>query len=70
MTRHNLYMFRCNNKLTMGEMAARTGVSRTTYSNIEKGLRDGSQAFWNNLQHEFNVPDTEMYSLMKLVEKG
>lgn len=65
MDRHNLYMLRCDNKLTKGEMAAKTGVSRTTYSLIEKGDRDGSQEFWSAVQREFNVPDSEMYLLMK-----
>lgn len=69
MSRHNLYMFRCDKKLTKREMAAETGVSRTTYSYIENGKRDGSQTFWNNLQRKFGVPDSEMYSLMKLVER-
>lgn len=70
MTRHNLYMFRCERKLTKGKMAAKTGVSRTTYTMIESGKRDGSQAFWGNLQREFNVPDSEMWVLQKLEERA
>lgn len=69
MTRHNLYMFRCDKKLTKGEMAEKTGVSRTTYRNIEIGKSGGSQAFWGNLQREFNIPDEHMYSLMKKEER-
>lgn len=69
MTRHNLYMFRCANKLTRGKMATKTGVSRTTYSLIESGKRDGSHAFWGSLQREFGVPDEQMYSLMKTEER-
>ena len=66
MARHNLYMFRCDKKLTRREMASRTGVSRTTYSNIENGKRDGSQEFWRNLQYEFSIEDSEMWGLQKL----
>ena len=64
MARHNLYMFRCDRKLTKGKMAAITGVSRTTYANIESGKRDGSHEFWGNLKREFEVPNSEMYDLM------
>ncbi len=63
--RDNLYMLRCQHKLTKGKMAVKTGISRTTYSLIEKGDRDGSQEFWSAVQREFNVPDSEMYLLMK-----
>lgn len=69
MSRHNLYMFRCERKLTKGSMAKRTGVCRTTYTNIENGKRDGSHEFWNALQREFDVPDSEMYILMKNEER-
>ena len=69
MERHNLYMFRCEHKLTKRDMASKTGVSRTTYTNIESGKRDGSQAFWSTLQRVFNVPESDMFSLMKLKER-
>ena len=69
LTRHNLYVFRCDKKLKQSEMAEKTGVSRRTYGLVENGKRDGSQMFWSNLQREFDVPDSEMYSLMKLDER-
>ena len=69
MTRHNLYMLRCDNKLTTEEMAKRTGVSRTTYSHIENGRRGGSQTFWSAVQREFEVPDEKMYPLMRVEER-
>ena len=68
MTRDNLYMLRCKEKLTKGEMATKTGVSRTTYTLIENGKRDGSLTFWDSLKSAFNVPDEEMYSLMRTKE--
>ena len=69
MVRHNLYMFRCDKKLTKGEMAERTGVSRTTYSLIERGERSGSDEFWSALQREFGIADENMYALMKKEER-
>lgn len=65
MERHNLYVFRCDNKLTQGEMAKRLSVCRTTYANIENGKRDGSLKFWNRVQAEFKVSDSELRNLQK-----
>ena len=65
MPRHNLYMFRCEKKLTKGEMAKRTGVCRTTYAHIENGERDGSAKFWDNLQAVFSLSDGETRALQK-----
>lgn len=66
MERHNLYLFRCDKKLTQGEMAELLGVSRVTYSYIEHGERSGTFNFWSNLQKAFNVPDEKMFTLQKL----
>lgn len=68
MTRHNLYVFRCSKRLTQAEMAGLLGVSRATYSYVERGERSGTGEFWGNLQRVFNVPDAEMYPLQKLEE--
>lgn len=66
--RYNLYMLRCSKKLTKGKMAEKTGVSRVTYTLIENGKRDGSQAFWKSVQENFKIPDEKMYSLMQKSE--
>ena len=70
MVRHNLYMFRCDKKLTQNEMAEICGVSRVTYAKIENGERGGSAAFWTTLQNVFGVPDEEMWKLQKLEERA
>lgn len=69
MERYNLYMFRCGKKLTKGAMAKVFGCSRTTYSYIEKGLRNGEQKVWENFQRAFGIPDSEMWHYQKLVER-
>lgn len=67
--RHALYMLRCDNRLTQAEFAAKCGVSGRGYQNIEWGKRSGSAEFWAAVQREFSVPDSEMYSLMKIEER-
>lgn len=64
--RTNLKVFRVRLKLTQGEMAAKIGVSRVVYANVERGRNKGKEKFWNNLQKAFNVPDEEMYALMRV----
>lgn len=64
--RHNLYILRCDHKLTQAEFAAKCGITCRGYQNIEWGIRQGSAEFWAAVQREFNVPDAEMYALMKL----
>lgn len=64
--RIDLKVLRVKHKLTQAEIAAKIGVSRQVYANIEKGRNDGSTDFWSNLQRAFDIPDEEMYSLMKL----
>ena len=67
--RDKLYELRCKHKLTQAEIAAEIGVSRLTYSYVEKGERSGNQAFWEAIQRIFNVPDEEMYSLQKIEQE-
>ena len=70
MTRHNLYIFRCDRKLKQSEIAKKIGVSRATYSFVERGERSGSFEFWSGLQKAFDVPDSEMWKLQKLEERA
>lgn len=63
--RHELKVFRVMQNLTQDEMAAKTGVSRTTYNLIENGSRRGSQAFWLTLQETFKLEDGQVWNLQK-----
>lgn len=65
MERTELIVFRTRQKLTQDEMAALIGVTRSRYAMIEKGTRNGQQSFWNALQKAFNIPDAEMWTLMR-----
>ena len=66
MPRTNLKVFRTAHKLRQTDIAYDLGVSRATYSYIERGLRSGTAEFWSKLQSTYNVPDEQMYSLQKL----
>lgn len=61
-------MFRTAHKLRQADIANELGVSRATYSFIERGIRSGSSEFWQKLQRTYNVADEDMYKLMKLDE--
>ena len=66
--RTNLKVFRVQHKLSQAEMAERIGCQRTTYTAVENGARNGRLTFWNALQSAFNLPDTEIWGLMKIDE--
>lgn len=63
MKRHELKVFRVDNKLTQNEMAAKLGVSVSTYNLIENGKRRGSQKFWLKLQKSFNLDGGKVWEL-------
>ncbi len=65
--RTNLKMLRIKNgNLSQNEAAERIGVTRATYQAIEAGSRYGNFSVWENIQKVFHVPDSEMWSLMKV----
>lgn len=68
--RTNLKLLRVKHELSQLQMAEKLGVGRTTYVAIEKGQRDGSMGFWQTVQNVFNIPDAEMWGLMKLEKDG
>lgn len=65
MKRFALYKFRKKQKLTQAEMAEKIGVSTSGYVLIELGKRNGTMEFWEKLQSVFNLPDEEIWGLMK-----
>lgn len=67
--RTNLKVFRTARKLRQTDIAYDLGVSRATYSFIERGERSGNAEFWQKLQRVYNVPDEQMYALMKVDEE-
>ena len=69
LVRKNLYMFRVSKNLTQSEFSEIMGVSRTMYSNIESGRRNGEYAFWLAMQSAFSIPDSDMWALLKLERK-
>ena len=66
--RLGLKLLRVKLNLTQEEMAKKLNVNRGTYIAIENGRRDGRLQFWENLQKSFDIPDENMWALMKHVE--
>lgn len=67
----NLKLFRVAHNLTQEEMADKLNVSRSVYSNIERGRNRGADfRFWSNLQKAFNISNEEMFRLMKPEERA
>lgn len=67
--RTELLVFRKRHKLSQEQIAAKIGCSRISYASIENGKRKGSQEFWLAFQEAFNVPDQDMWGLMKRDEE-
>lgn len=65
--RTELKVLRVKNSLTQSEMAKKLGVGLTTYHFVESGKRNGSMAFWVNLQKVFKLDDEIMWKLQKNV---
>ena len=63
--RINLKLFRVSKGLNQTEMAEILGLSRITYGAIERGERDTFQKTWDKLQQHFEIPDGEMWDLVK-----
>ena len=68
MKRKALKLLRVKHDLTQDQMSEKLGIARSTYHCIELGIRRGSVEFWEKLQQEFNIPNSEMYALQKMGE--
>ena len=67
--RTELKVLRTRHKMTQGEFADKLGLNRANYAMIEIGKRNGTMAFWNKIQTTFNIPENDMWSLMKNEEE-
>lgn len=63
--RTNLKVFRIQKHLTQDEIAEKIGCTRSTYSAIENGNRDGRKVFWRSLQRAFHIADADMWALQE-----
>lgn len=63
MPRVELRVLRVKNSLTQRDLAAKTGVSVSTYNLIEQGKRRGSNEFWLKIQKLFNLDGGEVWNL-------
>lgn len=59
------YLRVVKHNLTQAEMAAKIGVSRSIYLQVENGIRDISPRFLTKLQTAFSIPDSEIWSYTK-----
>lgn len=64
--RLKLKAFRALRGLSQDEMSKKIGCTRSRYTGIETGRRDGSPEFWRAMQAAFDIPDAEMWGLMQL----
>ena len=65
MKRTKLKQFRVGMDYTQEQIADVLRVSRAKYAKIENGQQDGEYNFWLKLQLAFNIPDADMWELMK-----
>lgn len=61
-----LRVFRAKQNMTQEEFCKKIGAGRSYYCLIEQGKRKATQDFWHKLQTAFNIPDAEMWQLMKI----
>jgi DNA-binding XRE family transcriptional regulator len=60
-----LRVLRARHGMTQTEAAAACGFSRSLWGEVEKGNQQGSHKFWSAIQTTFQIPDAEMWQLMK-----
>lgn len=61
--RVGLAMLRAKFDLTQEQFAKRCGVKKANYSLIEQGKRNGTLAFWQSVQREFELTDGQVWNL-------
>lgn len=75
---HSNYVEGCrarliNERLSRGlrceDVADKINISRSTYSQLETGIRKGSEYIWNDLQNLFGVPKEELKQVVNNFER-
>lgn len=64
--RTNLKLFRIAHKMNQQQAAAQTGYKRAYYGHVERGYREGSAVFWQQLQDAFKLTDKEIEELKQI----
>lgn len=64
-TNLKLFTLRKAAGLSQIETAKKLGIPVNLYSAIERGESNGKTAVWERIQNLFNVPDEEMWELIK-----
>ena len=50
---------------TQRDVAEGIGTSQNVYSRIERGLMDGGVRHWKSIQRFFDLPNSDVWELMK-----
>lgn len=75
---HSNYVDGCRSRLinerlfrgwTCEDVAKKINISRSTYSQMETGIRKGSEYVWNDLQNLFGVPKEELKQVVDGFER-
>lgn len=63
--RLKLMLMRKKRGITQEKLAEKTSYSPAQISSIESGDRDGTLEFWQTVQDALDIPDSDMWTLMK-----
>lgn len=64
--RTKLKVFRIMQKLSQQQIAEKLGYERAYYGHVERGLQNGSAAFWERLQKAFGLTENELQELKEI----
>ena len=64
--RTNLKVFRIKQTMSQQEMSAKLGYERAYFGHVERGLQNGSAAFWERMQSAFGLTDEQIQELKEL----
>ena len=51
--------------MTQSQMAEKSGLSKSMYASIEKGVRCGTFKTWEKIQEALGIPDDKMWAVIK-----